>query len=188
MILFQLKYSLLLSPFLFASELMRLIYLSVEVLGGIAIVILVVSYIAHKIKVSNEPKVYEAKIDKEKELKMILKDEKTNKEIVKGALSTKDNKKKKQTSVPRKQPTARTSHGKPSASHSSRSVSKKSSANNVKSSTSTPRIPKIKKKLPSRDTRIQILNSLSKTHSDEKNKNKKEDNNSFKKFYDISDE
>ncbi len=178
----------------FASELMNLIYQAVEILGGIAVVVLAVSFIAHKIKKSKEPKVYEVEVDKKNELKMIVKDEKKNKDIVKGALS-----KSKQGKSQSKATHSSSSSAKRKSQSGSKKISdkeiahrgksgktKKSSYSKTSPSDKNIRIPKQKKKLPGRDTRIQILNKLSNTQP--QIKQTKENPDGFQnKFYDIQD-
>ncbi len=170
-----------------ADELITLIYTAVEVLGGLAFVVLFLSYILHKIKTSNKPKVYETSVDKKNELKMIVKDDKHKKVIVKGALSTKESKKSK-TSV------SSSSRSKPSSSSSRRSGDKEIKRHRSSSSSSKKKISsrakEIKrsnraKKMPGRDTRIHILNKLSNTTQEEKPKNQ-DSSSSSKKFYDIT--
>ncbi len=182
---------MLFAKIVFASELMNLIYEAVEILGGFALVVLIVSYIAHKIKKSKEPKVYEAKVDKTNELKMVLKDEKKNKEIVKGALSTSKKNTAKSGSSSSRHKTS--SHHKPVKDKEIASPSKnrkKTTSSRKKSGYSSHaqskdfRVPQQKKKLPGRDTRIQILNKLSNTQPEIKQK--KKTNDGFNKFYDIT--
>ncbi len=186
--------NILVATLILASELMTVIYEAVEILGGLAITVLIISFITHKIKKSKEPKVYETELDKEKELKMILKDEKRNKEIVKGALSTKSDKAKKKerrpvASVNKQRPSQ---HHKPrqdkeiSAPKKRRSSSYSSKSGHYKDKNKEIRIPKSSKKLPGRDTRIQILNKLSNNQAPDKSEKEKEEKNGRNKFYDIT--
>ena len=192
------------------SDLLSIIYSAVEILGGLALIILIISYVSYKIRTKSDLKPFEKEVNKENELKVIIKDEKRNKEIVKGALdNTKD--KKKSSSSSRSSKDKSSSTGSSSTRHSSSSSRRSSSSSRSRSSSSSqksgsshsgrekyPKIPKPKKPLPSRDKRIQILNKLHHTQEsgeilkiqkqkDEQNKNRKTNGNGFSKFYDEQD-
>jgi hypothetical protein len=194
------------------SDLISIIYSAVEILGGLAIIVLVVSYVSYKLKTKSDLKPFEKEINKENELKVVIKDEKHKKDIVKGALEKTDSNKSKTTSSSQKKSThsgedrrrSSTSSSHKSSSH--RSSSHKSDSHSSKSSSSRRsssqrvKVPKPKKPLPSRDKRIQILNKLHHTQGSddiirikkEKDENKdnprKTNGNGFSKFYDENEE
>ncbi len=193
------------------SDLITIIYRAVEILGGLAIIVIVVSYVTYKLKTKSELKPFEREIDKENELKVVIKDEKNKKDIVKGALEKTDSHKSKQSSGSKK--SSRTSEkdhkrvndkeksSHKSTTHSSRSHSTKSHSSNHSLSSSKIKISKPKRPLPSRDKRIQVLNKLHHTRgadeivkiqkkkNDNKNENQRKTNgNGFSKFYDENEE
>ncbi len=193
------------------SDLLSIIYSAVEILGGLALLILIISYVTYKIRTKSELKPFEKEIDKKNELKVIIKDEKRNKEIVKGALDKTKGKKKSESSPSRSSDKSSSSgnrsssqarkSGQSSRSRHSSSAGRSGSSRSKKSSRSDryPKIPKQQKPLPSRDKRIQILNKLHHTQDsgellkiqkqkDAGNNNRKTNGNGFSKFYDEQDD
>ncbi len=185
------------------SDLLSIIYSAVEILGGLALIILIISYVSYKVRTKSELKPFEKEIDKKNELKVIIKDEKRNKEIVKGALEKTESKKKSTSSSTHSSSKHKTSSGSTSksrysSSSSHRTSSSKSSSSRRKShAEKAPKIPKPKKQLPSRDKRIQVLNKLHHTQDsgdllkmkkESQNPNKKTNGNGFSKFYDEQDD
>jgi hypothetical protein len=191
------------------SDLISIIYSAVEILGGLAIIVLVVSYVSYKLKTKSDLKPFEKEINKENELKVVIKDEKNQKDIVKGALGKTDSHKSHHSSGSHKKPTKsdekdRRRHSKESshksAPHKSSSHTSKPSSSHRPSSSNRVKVPKPKKSLPNRDKRIQILNKLHYTQGsdeiiriqkekDDKNGNPRKTNgNGFSKFYDENEE
>ena len=185
------------------SDLLSIIYSAVEILGGLALIILIISYVTYKVRTKSDLKPFEKEVNKDNELKVIIKDEKRNKEIVKGALEKSETKKKSSSSSTHssskpKTSSASTSKSRHSSSSSRRSGQSKSYDSRRKSrSERTPRIPKLQKQLPSRDKRIQILNKLHHTQESGDllkikkgagSSNRKTNGNGFSKFYDEQED
>ncbi|GEM_PF-5566500 len=69
-------------------DLLTIIYTAVKVFGVLAIAVLVFSYVSYKFKTKDALQPHEKAADTSNELKMTVKDSKTNKEIVKGSISS----------------------------------------------------------------------------------------------------